>query len=278
MKKSAKQKLRRLVVILGDQLDPRHPLIEALDPECDLVFMAEVREESTHVWSHKARIVLFLAAMRHYRDSLRARGITVRYLRLDAHCHQSLAAALNAVLQDNPPQQIAMLQAGDARVQSDLEATARQANLPLEVIEDPHFLVTATAFSDWLAQRKQPRLEHFYRALRKQTGLLMQDAAPLGGRWNFDADNRASFGKQGPVQLPLPPAFSPDRTTREVLAQAIGADACPFTTLYWDFLSRHQERFAHHPRMALQWRNLQRIDTESLRAIRPRAESLRALF
>jgi deoxyribodipyrimidine photolyase-related protein len=425
VKKSAKQKLRRLVVILGDQLDPRHPLIEALDPECDLVFMAEVREESTHVWSHKARIVLLLAAMRHYRDSLRARGITVRYLRLDAHCHQSLAAALNAVLQDNPPQQIAMLQAGDARVQSDLEATARQANLPLEVIEDPHFLVTATAFSDWLAQRKQPRLEHFYRALRKQTGLLMQDAAPLGGRWNFDADNRASFGKQGPVQLPLPPAFSPDRTTREVialvnrefpehpgvldsfdwpttpdeaqlalqdfidhrlalfgtyedamwtaqpflyhsllspslnlkllnpramlhaaeqalqegraplasvegfvrqilgwreyvhgiywarmpayahlnelqaerdlpaffwnadtdmvclrevLAQAIGADACPFTTLYWDFLSRHQERFAHHPRMALQWRNLQRIDTESLRAIRPRAESLRALF
>ena len=131
MKKSARQKLRRLVVILGDQLDPRHPLIEALDPESDIVFMAEVREEATHVWSHKARIVLFLAAMRHYRDRLRARGITVRYLLLDAHCHHSLAAALAAELQDSPLQQIAMLQAGDARVQAALEATARQANLPL---------------------------------------------------------------------------------------------------------------------------------------------------
>ncbi|MDH3971176.1 MAG: cryptochrome/photolyase family protein, partial [Gammaproteobacteria bacterium] len=173
MKKSARKKLRRLVVILGDQLDPCHPLIEALDPESDLVFMAEVREEATHVWSHKARIVLFLAAMRHYRDRLLARGITVRYLPLDAHSHDSLAAALAAELQDSPPQQLAMLQAGDARVQAAMEATARQANLPLEVVEDPHFLVKTADFSDWLAQRKQPRLEHFYRALRKKAGLLM---------------------------------------------------------------------------------------------------------
>ena len=61
-------------------------------------------------------------------------------------------------------------------------------------------------------------------------------------------------------------------------AQATGDDACPFTTLYWDFLSRHQQRFAHHPRTALQWRNLQRIDAETLSAIRLRAESLRASF
>ncbi len=59
-----------------------------------------------------------------------------------------------------------MLQAGDARVQAALEATASQAKLPLEVVEDPHFFVKTADFSDWLAQRKQPRLEHFYRALR----------------------------------------------------------------------------------------------------------------
>ncbi|MGB5177706.1 MAG: cryptochrome/photolyase family protein [Gammaproteobacteria bacterium] len=217
MQKSATTKVRRLVIILGDQLDPCHPLIETLDPVSDRVFMAEVRQEATHVCSHKARIVLFLSAMRHYRDELRGRGITVCYLPLDAHCHDSLAAALAAELRQHPPQQIAMLQAGDARVQSALEATARQANLSLEVVEDPHFLVTPTAFSDWLAERKQPRMEHFYRALRKQTGILMQQDEPLGGQWNFDAANRASFGREGPVRLPAPPAFSPDHTSREVI-------------------------------------------------------------
>jgi deoxyribodipyrimidine photolyase-related protein len=212
-----KGKLRRLAVILGDQLDRRNPLVSTLDPSCDGVFMAEVREEATHVWSHKARIALFFSAMRHFRDDLVTRGIAVRYLALDAHSHTSLAAALAAALRDDPPEQVVMLQAGDARVQAAIEATVQSANLPLEVSQDPHFLVDGSTFQAWLAQRKQPRMEHFYRARRQQSGILMRDGKPLGGKWNFDIDNRASFGKKGPGRLPLPPGFPPDSTTREVI-------------------------------------------------------------
>jgi deoxyribodipyrimidine photolyase-related protein len=57
--------------------------------------------------------------------------------------------------------------------------------------------------------------------------------------------------------------------------QATGADACPFTTLYWDFLLRHESRFADHPRAAMQWRALQRIDGARRRAIRTAAATLR---
>ena len=62
---SASQKpvsLRRLVIVLGDQLDRESTLLKGLDAEQDMIFMAEVREEATHVWSHKARIALFLIA------------------------------------------------------------------------------------------------------------------------------------------------------------------------------------------------------------------------
>jgi deoxyribodipyrimidine photolyase-related protein len=64
--------------------------------------------------------------------------------------------------------------------------------------------------------------------------------------------------------------FKPDRAT--------GDDACPFTTLYWDFLARHRERFARHPRTALQWKNLDRIDPAELARIRAAAAALRAEF
>ncbi|MDP3418528.1 MAG: cryptochrome/photolyase family protein, partial [Falsiroseomonas sp.] len=58
--------------------------------------------------------------------------------------------------------------------------------------------------------------------------------------------------------------------------QAVGERACPFTTLYWDFLERHQARFAKHPRAALQWRSLERLPEAKRAAIREQAEALRA--
>ena len=217
MQTSSKFSPQRLVVILGDQLDAYNPLITELNPAHDRVFIAEVREEATHVWSHKARIVLFLSAMRHFRDDLKARGITVRYAALDRHHHDSLSAALAAELKANRPRRVLMLQSGDARVQAAVEATVQRAKLHLKVLADPHFLTRPETFQEWLGQRKQPRLEHFYRVMRKQTGILMQDGEPVGGKWNFDAANRASFGRQGPTQLPPPPAFPPDRITRDVI-------------------------------------------------------------
>jgi deoxyribodipyrimidine photolyase-related protein len=212
-----KVSLDRLVVILGDQLDPAHTLVAELDPLRDRVFMAEVREEATHVWSHKARIALFLSAMRHFRDSLESRGVRVRYFALDGHSYASLPDALAAELKAHRPKRVTMLQAGDVRVQAGIEAAVRRAELPLTIVADPHFLVEPKTFQDWLGQRKQPRLEHFYRAMRKRTGILMQEGQPLGGRWNFDAANRASFGRRGPARVPPPPAFAPDSVTKEVI-------------------------------------------------------------
>ncbi|MFN3462367.1 MAG: cryptochrome/photolyase family protein, partial [Oceanibaculum sp.] len=56
--------IRHLVMVLGDQLNHDSSAFDGFDPARDVVWMAEVAEESTHVWSAKPRIAIFLSAMR----------------------------------------------------------------------------------------------------------------------------------------------------------------------------------------------------------------------
>jgi len=59
-------------------------------------------------------------------------------------------------------------------------------------------------------------------------------------------------------------------------AESLGEDACPFTTLYWDFLQRHRRLLEQNRRMNLQVRNLKRKSADELRATRRRATAIRS--
>ena len=218
--------MRNLVIILGDQLDRGGAALDGFDKARDRVWMAEVAEESTHVWTHKARIAVFLAAMRHFRDALVAEGVAVDYTELAARPRAgepaSLAAALASSLAaarkaKRPPEKLVVVEPGEWRVRQALEAAARAAGLPLEVRTDRHFFTTPADFAAHAGGRKQLRLEYFYRPLREKFGVLMDDGEPAGGQWNYDAENRGAFPKAGPGRLPAPRRFEPDATTRGVL-------------------------------------------------------------
>ena len=62
--------MRNLILVLGDQLDHAPAAFDGFDSGNDVVWMAEVAEETTYVWCHKLRIAMFLSAMRHFRDEL----------------------------------------------------------------------------------------------------------------------------------------------------------------------------------------------------------------
>ena len=46
-------------------------------------------------------------------------------------------------------------------------------------------------------------MENFYRRLRKEFSVLMDEDKPLGGAWNFDKDNRKKLPRKHTVSQPL---------------------------------------------------------------------------
>ncbi len=207
----------RLIIVLGDQLNMDSAALQRLNPERDRIWMAEAHQEATHVWSSKIRIAYFLSAMRHFRDELRAKGLQVIYHLLDSREEKTLADILVADLKTLRPQVVRMVQAGDYRVQQSLQQTVSDHGIRFECLPDNHFLCDSGDFDEWARSRKRLRLEHFYRFMRQRHDILMGDARPAGGKWNYDRENRKTFPREGPGVIPLWPSFSPDAITRDAI-------------------------------------------------------------
>ena len=111
-----------------------------------------------------------------------------------------------------------MVQPGDVRVQRALESATSRAGCSLEIEPDPRFYDTPERFSVWASSRRTLVLETYYRKLRREHGVLIDaEGEPLGGRWNFDEDNRKRFGRGGPGEVSAPRGFPPDAITRSVV-------------------------------------------------------------
>lgn len=209
---------RHLVFVLGDQLDDQSSVFTDFDASQDIVLMAEVREESTHVWSTKPRTAFFFAAMRHFAAALRDKKFTVDYQKIGTHDSTSLAAALAEAIKRHQPQKILVVEPGDWRVEQALRTFATTSKVNLALREDTHFMCSRREFSEWARGYKQLRLEYFYRMMRKRYNVMMEGITPLQGRWNFDSENRGAFPRSGPVNLPARFKVAPDATTREAIA------------------------------------------------------------
>lgn len=208
---------RHLNLILGDQLTVDSALFDDLDEQQDKFWMAEVLAESIEIPSSKQRTVLFLSAMRHFAEQLKINSNALIYHSL-IEKHADFGTALSAQFKEQRYQKVRCVLPGDYRVVKQIEEICQYHELPLEWLEDRHFIAQPGEFSQWMKGRKQPRMEYWYRECRKSRNILMQtDGKPEGGQWNFDKDNRKSFGKQGPQSIPQRCAFTPDKITLQVM-------------------------------------------------------------
>ncbi len=225
---------RNLVLVLGDQLSPDLAALQAAAPSRDIVLMAEVQREARYVSHHKKKIAFLFSAMRHLAEDLRRTGWRVDYRKLDdPGAAASLSDALAEAIARHEPDRVLVTEPGEWRVLQELESWQERFGLPVEILVDRRFLCSRSEFAAWAKGRKQLRMEHFYRAMRRKTGLLMRGDQPEGGRWNFDAENRKPAEQT--LFMPRPLRIEPDPVTREVLTLVAGSFSDHFGDLtpFW---------------------------------------------
>ncbi len=224
----------KLLVVLGDQLSLNLASLRRADPYRDIILMAEVSEETTYVRHHKKKIAFVLSAMRHFAEELKLYGWPIRYVRLnDPENTGSLMGEIERARHELGIKDVVVTTPGEHRL------VAQFANIPwLEMLEDDRFLAGHEDFNGWADDRKHLRMEYFYREMRRKTGLLMDGSEPLGGQWNYDAENRKPA--KADLFRPEPLKFEPDAVTRDVLQLVEGRFDNHFGTLrpFWFAVTR----------------------------------------
>jgi len=200
--------------VLGDQLNAAQSALVGADPSTARVLLVESASVLQRRAYHRQKLVLVWSAMRHFAEELRAAGWTVDHVE-----SESFGAAVRDLIATGGISELRVMEPADRGFRQAIEAL--QLPVPLQWIPSNAFLWSREEFAAWAQGYKQLRLELFYRESRRRFGVLMEGegkaAQPLGGQWNFDAENRKPPPKG--LQGPKPLWFEPDAITQAVIAK-----------------------------------------------------------
>lgn len=209
--------VKRTIWILGDQLGPDNAALAGARKKDDVIFMVESPRALGKLPYHRQRLVLLLSASRHFAEEKRKEGWKVDYHALEER--RTWEAALAAHVGKHKPERILIAQPNNYDEQEAIGKLAKK--FPIEILPTRQFLVPRADFIAWAKGKKSLLMETHYRRVRQEFGFLMQpDGQPVGGRWNFDEENRKTFRdwvKAGRPRAEIAPV-KPDQITREVIS------------------------------------------------------------
>ena len=209
--------IENLHFIFGDQLSHSLLNLRRADKENDVILMCEVAEEATYAPHHKKKIAFIFAAMRHFGQELCNRGFKVDYVKLDdAKNSGSFDEELKRAIEKYKPRKIYLTEPSEYRVWQKVLHWQKIYKITFEIFPDTRFLCSQAEFRNWAKDKKQLRLEFFYREMRKKHKILL-DASnkPIGGKWNYDIENRKApkNGMKSPTRI----SHKKDEITSEIL-------------------------------------------------------------
>lgn len=182
--------MKTLRLIVGDQLNSQHSWFKDVNQDVTYVLM-EVKSETSYVQHHIQKVVAFFAAMRNFSNELKEKGHQVIYIQLDDKenkqaISENIQWIVNKFQFDNFEYQLP----DEYRLDIELKELSKRLTIPINIVDTEHFFTNRSEFQEFFNGKKQFLMESFYRYMRKKHSILMEGNQPVGGKWNFDHDNR----------------------------------------------------------------------------------------
>jgi deoxyribodipyrimidine photolyase-related protein len=204
--------------ILGDQLNLQHPGLcqFSAQKQSVRVILIESKNYAQERRYHQQKLILVWSAMRHFSVELQQLGWQVFYSISD-----DFQSSLKSWIEQYKITELIIMEPGDRPFLNLINNL--QINCPIHLLPNNQFLWSREEFKIWTQSRKKLLLEDFYREGRRKFKILMDDDhKPLGGKWNFDQENRKPLQKN--LNPPQALYFQPDNITLDVIEKVHNLD------------------------------------------------------
>ena len=193
------------VFLLYDQLNLELIPFNSEDPDNVGIILIESLTKGKRRPYHKQKLAVLLSNLRHFALEAQAVGHPVLYVTAEGTYRNALEA-----LSDRGT--IDFIRPAERETRLELEPLILDGILK----EHPHrgWLTPQSWFEESVGTVPPFRMDRFYRRFRRETGVLMDHSAPIGGKFSFDAENR--FPWKGEPPAPSAPTYDRDEIDLEV--------------------------------------------------------------
>ena len=199
--------MKKLRLILGDQLNINHSWFDNSEEECTYVMM-EIKDETSYVLHHVQKILAIFSAMRSFSEQLKEKNFNVIYIKIDDKDNEhSFEKNIKKIINKSNIKIFEYQQPDEYRLDL-LFKKFQLLGIQVNSTSSEHFLTSRDSVNEFFKGKKQWRMEEFYRYMRKKYSILLQDEKPVGGKWNYDAENRKKWNGEPQTTLDFRPSHN----------------------------------------------------------------------
>ncbi len=195
-------------LILGDQLNENHSWYEEVDDEVIYTLM-EIRPESEYVTHHIQKIVGIFLGMRTFAEWLRRAGHQVKYWKItDDENEHDFIKNIKTLIDEASAELVEYQEPDEWRLDRLLAEGLSELDIEHHMVSSEHFYTERAELEEMFRDKKSYLMETFYRKMRQQHDVLMDDGDPVSGKWNYDKENRKKLPNK--ITVPQPRLYSHD--------------------------------------------------------------------